>query len=263
MTTMDFTQVRLIVEDGVATLTLARPEVLNALGLTTLREINAALDRIDSDESIRAMILTGEGRGFSSGADVPGIMAERSDEAAGLHERRFNPLIERIRGLRVPVVCAVNGVAAGGGLGLALAGDITIAARSAYFLMPFARLGLVPDCGVTWFVPRLIGPARATAMALLGERVPAERAAEWGLIWRVVYDEVLASEALAIAQKLAAGPTQTFLLTRQGLAEAQSLSLRETLAMEVRNQATASQTADSREGHAAMLERRQPIFKGR
>lgn len=260
---MDYTQIRLTVEDGIATLTFARPETLNALGLTTLREINAALDRIDGDENIRAMILTGAGRAFSAGADIPGIIAEKSDEAADILEKRFNPLIERIMDLRAPVVCAVNGVAAGGGLGLALAGDIAIAARSAYFLFPFARLGLVPDSGVTWFVPRLIGMARAKAMALLGERIPADRAAEWGLIWRAVDDEALAAEALAIARTLAAGPTKAFALTRRGFADAEQLSLRETLAMEARNQMIASRTADAGEGTAAMIERRQPRFTGR
>ena len=252
--------------DGVATLTLNRPDQLNAMTPEALQRFIALLDRVRDEGTARALVLTGAGRAFCAGADLHGFAAEAQgtvpDRGAGL-EAGHNRVVERMRQLPVPIVCAVNGAAAGGGCGYALAGDIVIAARSAYFLQPFANIGLVPDVGATWLLPRLIGKARATAMMLLGERVAADTAEQWGLIWRVVDDAVLLDEAYAIARQLAAGPTAAYQLTRQGIAAALEMSLGDTLAMERRHQRLAGLTADHAEGVAAFLEKRPPRFTGK
>lgn len=252
--------------DGVATLTLNRPERLNALAPESLDLFVRLLDRVRDEGQARVLLLTGAGRAFCSGADLaawdPVTGGIPTDRGEGL-ERGHNLIADRLRYLPVPVVCAVNGVAAGGGCGYALAGDIVIAARSAYFLQPFANIGLVPDVGATWLLPRLVGKARATAMMLLGERVPADTAAEWGMIWQVVDDDALMETALAVARKLAAGPTVAYGLMRQGIADALESSLTQTLAMERRHQRIAGATTDHQEGVAAFLEKRSPRFEGR
>jgi 2-(1,2-epoxy-1,2-dihydrophenyl)acetyl-CoA isomerase len=257
-----YTKIRLELVDKVAILAIVRPEVKNALDFATLHQIGHALDRITSEPGIRAMVLTGTGGSFCAGADIMGMAAEDSTGATKALGELFNPLLERLHELPIPLICAVNGAAAGGGFAYALAGDIVIAARSAYFLLPFAKLGLVPDVGVTWILPRLAGFARASAMMLLGDRIPAERAEQWGMIWQVVDDAALLETALGIARKLADGPTIAFRLTRAALREAQNLTLRETLALEVHNQALASQTEDCGEGLAAMSQKRPPHFQG-
>src|SRR5215210_1714270 len=193
---------------AVATITIARPDRLNALSGAMVDELRLAVSEI-ADSGARCLLLTGEGRGFSSGADLATGGGLPDDVGASL-EKHFNPLVAALFALPIPVVAAVNGPCAGAGCSLALAADIVIAARSAYFLQAFVNIGLIPDAGATWLLPRLAGRARAMEMMMLGERVPAEQALEWGLISRVVEDEALESEAAALAARLAQGPTVAF-----------------------------------------------------
>lgn len=253
------------VADGVATLTLNRPERLNAFTAALHEALASALAQAAVDETIRAVLITGAGRGFCAGQDlserkpVPG---ETRDAGQGL-ERYYNPLVRRLRGLEKPVIAAVNGVAAGAGASLALACDIAIAANSASFIQAFSRIGLVPDAGSTWFLPRLLGSARAMALALTGEAVPAERAAEWGLIWKAVPDETLMSEAIALAARLAQGPTRAYGLIKRALGRSSVNTLDAQLNLERDLQREAGRTEDVREGITAFLEKRPPRFTGR
>lgn len=252
--------------DGVAELTLNRPERLNAFTEAMHRELAAHLDRIEADPSLRAVLLTGAGRGFCAGQDLSERVMGEGDVPPDLGdtlERLYNPLVRRIRGLNRPVVCAVNGVAAGAGANLALACDIVLAARSAVFIQAFCRIGLIPDSGGTWFLPRLVGEARARALALLGESVPAEQAEAWGLIWKAVDDDRLLEEARSLARSLAAGPTRALSLIKQALASSWDNSLDAQLDLERDLQREAGRTADYREGVRAFLQKRPPRFEGR
>ncbi len=208
------------VEAGVQTITLNRPEKLNAFNPQMHTELRRALERALDEADIRALLLTGAGRGFCAGQDLSERKVEPGaapiDLSASLGSY-YNPLVRRLRELPKPVVCAVNGVAAGAGANIALACDIVLAARSASFVQSFARLGLVPDSGGTYFLPRLIGTARAMGLALLAEPLPADKAESWGLIWKAVEDDQLMSEATALARKLAAGPTKGFGLIKKAL----------------------------------------------
>src|SRR5688572_13603287 len=214
----------------VATITMARPQTLNALNGATVDELRAAVEEVGSSGA-RCLLITGEGRGFSSGADLASGGGLPDDAGAAL-EKHFNPLVESLFALPIPVVAAVNGPAAGAGCSLALAADIVVAARSAYFLQAFVNIGLIPDAGATWLLPRLVGRARALEMMMLGERIPAERALEWGLISRVVEDENLQSVATAYAETLARGPTVALGLIRRLARESQSLALTDALSAE-------------------------------
>lgn len=250
---------------GVATITINRPQVLNALSLQTLREMADAVDAARDGGAARALLVTGAGPAFSSGADLnPAAMDPRmaNDRGIGL-EIGFNPLMERLMRLPIPYVAAVNGVLAGGAVGLALAADIVIAGRSAYLLQPFARIGLVPDVGATWLLPRLAGRARAMAMMMLGERVPAEQARDWGLIHDVVDDEAVLETAQAMAARLAAGPTATYALMKQAVLAASHQTFTEALAGERELQRAAGRTADHIEGVSAFLQKRPPHFTGK
>ncbi|MFN3943729.1 MAG: enoyl-CoA hydratase-related protein [Allosphingosinicella sp.] len=247
--------------DAVATLTIARPERLNALSSQTVDELRAAVESLEGSGA-RCLLITGEGRGFSSGADLAGGGGLPRDAGEAL-EKHFNPLVETLFALPIPVVAAVNGPCAGAGCSLALSADIVIAARSAYFLQAFVNIGLIPDAGATWLLPRLAGRARAMEMMLLGERIPAERALEWGLIARVVDDETLASEAAALAARLAAGPTVAYGLIRRLAREAGQLPLSDALAAERRAQGEAGRTEDFPRAVAAFLQKQQPRFEGR
>lgn len=260
---MNFRMIRSDITNGVQIITLARPNFRNAFGIHTIREINAALDLVEITPSIRAVILTGSDGSFSAGADLSGMAAEDPQLSNQALEAVFNPLLERLASLPVPLVCAVNGVAAGGGVGYALAGDLVVAARSAYFLLPFAKLGLVPDVGTSWLLPRLTGLPRALGMALLGERVYAEQAEQWGMIWKAVDDNSLMETALDIAEKLASGPTEALSMTRKAFRQSQNLTLSESLALEAHYQRLAGLSPDCAEGTAAFFGKRQPVFQER
>jgi 2-(1,2-epoxy-1,2-dihydrophenyl)acetyl-CoA isomerase len=261
-----YEHVRYEVGKGVARLTLARPQQLNALSRPLLAEIIAVLDDVRDGGEARVLLLSGEGRAFSSGADLSsgGSPAGGSSFDAGqVLDDYYNPLIERMFALPVPIVSAVHGPVAGAGCMIALAADITVAARSAYFLQAFVNVGLVPDAGSMWLLPRLVGKARAQAMMMLAERIPAEKALEWGMIYDVVDDDQLRERAEAIAAKLAGGPTRSYALIRQGVRAALEQSLSDALAMERRAQFEAGNTADFHEGVAAFREKRRPAFQGR
>ncbi|HEX8262753.1 MAG TPA: enoyl-CoA hydratase-related protein [Allosphingosinicella sp.] len=258
---MAFEHIRLEQSPGaVATITIARPDRLNALSGHTVDELRTAVEEAGSSGA-RCLLLTGEGRGFSSGADLAGSGGLPEDAGAAL-EKHFNPLIEAIFALPIPVVAAVNGPAAGAGCSLALAADIVVAARSAYFLQAFVNIGLIPDAGATWLLPRLAGRARAMEMMMLGERVSAETALEWGLISRVVEDEQLESEAAALATRLAQGPTVALGLIRKLAREAGHRPLGETLAAERAAQRAAGETRDFRNAVMAFLQKRPARFEG-
>ncbi len=247
---------------AVATITLARPERLNALDRQTVDELRDAVDQ-SARAGARCLLITGEGRGFSSGADLAGGDGRLPADAGEALEKHFNPLIEAIFALPIPVVAAVNGPAAGAGCSLALSADFVIAARSAYFLQAFVNIGLIPDAGATWLLPRLAGRARAMEMMMLGERISAEQALDWGLISRVADDEFLTVEAVALATRLAQGPTLALGLIRRLAREAGQLSLSEALAAERAAQREAGRTEDFTNAVAAFLQKRQPRFEGR
>jgi 2-(1,2-epoxy-1,2-dihydrophenyl)acetyl-CoA isomerase len=251
--------------DGIGTLTLNRPDRLNSFNTRMHEEVAAVLDRAESDAAIRALLITGAGRGFCAGQDLnpKELAGNGSFDAGAAVERYYSPLVRLLRRLRKPIVAAVNGPAAGAGANIALACDIVIAARSASFLQAFCRIGLVPDAGGTWFLPRLAGTARAAGMMLLGEPVPAALAAEWGLIWRVVDDDKLAAEARALALRLAQGPTVGLGLIKEALNRSLENSLDAQLDVERDSQRLAGASADFREGVAAFLEKRPAKFSGR
>ena len=251
--------------DGVATLTLNRPDRLNSFNAQMHEEVAGVLGTVESEPAIRALLITGAGRGFCAGQDLNLREAAGAGDfdAGAAIERYYNPLVRRLRALRKPVIAAVNGPAAGGGANLALACDIVLAARSASFLQAFCRIGLVPDTGGTWFLPRLAGSARALGLMLLGEPLPAETAAAWGLIWKVVDDGRLMEEARALAKKLADGPTMGLGLIKEALNRSLEQGLDAQLDTERELQRIAAKSADFGEGVAAFLEKRPARFTGR
>lgn len=263
----DFTMLRLTRDEAVATITLARPERLNAAPPQMFVELHQALQRV-RDCGARALVITGEGRAFCSGADLSGRGDLASAGARGARTFRaltevYGPAMQALAQLPLPVVAAVNGPAAGIGCSLALACDIVLAGRSAYFLEAFVNIGLVPDGGASWMLPRLVGKARAAAMMMLGERIGADQAESWGLIWKAVDDADLMPQAQALATRLASGPTRALGLMRQGLARALEQSYTEAMATEAAHQMIAADSDDALEGGAAFLQRRKPQFKGR
>jgi 2-(1,2-epoxy-1,2-dihydrophenyl)acetyl-CoA isomerase len=251
--------------DGpVLTVTLNRPDKLNSFNEAMHAALQGALDRMEGEPAIRAVLLTGAGKGFCAGQDLGdrNMAADQDIDLGSTIERLYNPLVRRLRALEKPVICAVNGVAAGAGANLALACDIVLAARSARFIQAFCRIGLVPDSGGTYFLPRLIGEARARALALTGEVVSAEQALAWGLIWQVVEDDRLQAEAGAMAQRLAAGPTRGLGLIKRALNASFANDLDRQLDLERDLQREAGRTADYREGVAAFLAKRPAVFRG-
>jgi 2-(1,2-epoxy-1,2-dihydrophenyl)acetyl-CoA isomerase len=243
-------------------ITLNRPERLNALTVEMADALSAALDAATADESCRALLLTGAGRAFCAGQDLTAVAGMAPGDIAGLLDH-YNLLIKQLRALPMPVVCAVNGVAAGAGANLALASDIVLAAQGATFVQAFARIGLIPDCGGTWFLPRLVGMARARALAMLADPVPAATAAEWGMIWQVVEDDRLMAEAHALAARLAGAATHGLALAKRALDAAETNDLDRQLDLERDLQAAASASPDHAEGVRAFLEKRPPSFTGR
>lgn len=262
----DFERAYLTAHDSVAILTMNHPEVLNAASPIMVRGLFQALGEIEKpDSGFRALVITGEGRGFCSGANL-GEVAERRGEPAGVGSELdsfYHPFLRKLRDLRMPVVTAVNGAAAGIGMSIALIGDIVCAARSAYFLQAFARIGLVPDGGSTWLLPRLIGFARARELSLLAEKLPAEKALEWGLINRVFDDGALMEESLKLATRLANGPTVSLATVRKLYWLSAHNSFDAQLDCERQGQETAGRSEDFREGVRAFHEKRPAAFKGR
>ncbi len=253
------------VADGVATITLNRPSRLNSFTEAMHEELRSALDRVRGTPAIRAMILTGAGRGFCAGQDLKERKTEYGSEPPDLAAtigRNYNPLVLALRTLPIPVVSAVNGVAAGAGASIALAADIVLAARSASFIQAFSKIGLVPDSGGTWFLPRLVGDARARAMTLLGDRLSAEQAEQWGMIWRCVDDDKLADEARKLAGDLACGATRGLAGIKQALNASATNTLEQQLELERTLQGELARSDDYREGVNAFKEKRAPNFKG-
>jgi 2-(1,2-epoxy-1,2-dihydrophenyl)acetyl-CoA isomerase len=248
---------------SIAILTLNNPERYNALGGSLLNDLNVSLDEVLGEPRARAVVLTGAGKGFCSGAQFGGDTFDAGEGVAERMRGSINPVIEKIRNLPVPVVVAMNGAAAGAGVGIALAGDIVIAARSARFILSFVRLGAALDGGTSLFLQRSIGVARARALALLGEPLAAEMAAQWGLIWKAVDDADLLNEAMAVAQKLADGPPVSLGLIKSQIEAAWNSTLASTLDDEASSQARAFVTEDLREGAAAFVQKRPAHFTGR
>ena len=250
---------------GYCVITLNRPDRLNAFNEAMHVALHAALDDAQADASCRALMLTGSGRGFCAGQDLSDRLAKPGETVVlgATQEAYYNPLVRTLRGLPFPVVAAVNGVAAGAGCNLALACDIVIAGQSAKFVQSFARIGLVPDTGGTWLLPRLVGDARARGLALLAQDLPAEKAADWGLIWRCVADDVLMFEAGRICEHFAKAPTQGLALIKRALNASAGNTLDAQLDLERDLQRAASLTPDYAEGVRAFMEKRKPNFTGR
>jgi 2-(1,2-epoxy-1,2-dihydrophenyl)acetyl-CoA isomerase len=253
------------VNAGYATITLNRPDKLNSFNDAMHAALRDAVTQCESDHSVRAVLITGAGRGFCAGQDL----SDRDTGEAAMPdlgdtlERNYNPLIRRLRGLPKPVVCAVNGVAAGAGANMALACDIVLAARSASFIQAFCKIGLIPDAGGTYTLPRLVGQARAMALSMLGDKLPAEQAAQWGLIWRVIDDDQLMPEAQKLCAHLATQPTHALALMKKALNASLEHNLDQQLEVERNLQRSAGQSEDFREGVKAFLEKRPARFKGK
>jgi 2-(1,2-epoxy-1,2-dihydrophenyl)acetyl-CoA isomerase len=251
---------------GVLSLTLNRPDKLNAFNPEMHQLIKAAFERAREDAGVRAVLLTGAGRAFCAGQDLsernvaPGAAPIDLAVTIGSY---YNPLVRRMRELPKPIVCAVNGVAAGAGANIALACDVVLAARSASFVQAFAKIGLVPDSGGTWFLPRLVGPARARGMALTGDPLPADKAEAWGLIWKMHDDLVLMAEAHRLCVHFTEAPTVALALIKRLLDESWANDLDAQLDLERETQREASLTPDYAEGMRAFFEKRSPAFSGR
>lgn len=256
---MTYETIQFAVSEGIATLTLNRPQVMNALSSRMRREITDAITTLP--EEARCLVITGAGRGFCSGQDLTDRAAAADLE--GTLRDEYEPMLRAIRACRAPVIAAVNGVAAGAGANLALAADVVIATESASFIQAFARIGLVPDAGGTFIIPRAVGAARALGMMLFAEPVSARQAADWGLIWETLADDAFAEGVAARARQLAQGPTAAYRFIREAVAASTQNDMDAQLAMEARLQGAAGRTADFVEGVTAFLEKRPARFTGR
>lgn len=262
---MDETPILVEARAGYRVITLNRPHRLNAFNEAMHKVLAAAVAEAEADPSCRALMLTGAGRGFCAGQDLSDRLVAPGETArvGAALDTYYNPLVRKLRALPFPVVAAVNGVAAGAGANVALACDIVIAARSATFIQAFAKLGLVPDAGGTWFLPRLVGQARARALALLGEPVPAEQAERWGLIWKAVDDAALMGEAEKLCVHFANAPTFGLGLIKRALDASETNDLATQLDLERDLQREAGSTPDYAEGVRAFMEKRKPVFTGK
>ena len=262
---MSYETILFVVEDGIARLTFNRPEKLNSFNVKMHEEVRQALSSLSSS-SARVLVLTGAGRGFSAGQDLGDRAVAPGGAAVDLGEsieKYYKPLVLALRSLPMPVIAAVNGVAAGAGANLALACDVVVAARSATFVQAFARLGLVPDSGGTWSLPRLVGNARALGLTLLGQKLAADQAAAWGMIWQCVDDAELISTVDALAQQFAAAPTRGLAATKHAIYGGWGRALDQQLDIERDLQRELGRSADYAEGVAAFTDKRTPVFKGR
>ena len=263
---MNYEQIRFETGEGIARITLNRPDRLNSFTAQMHAELRDALARIAADTGVRALLLTGAGRGFCAGQDLadravaPGAAPVDLGESI---EKNYRPLVLALRDLPLPVVCAVNGVAAGAGANLALACDLVVACRSASFIQAFCRIGLVPDSGGTYFLPRLVGSARAMGLAMLGERIPADQAAAWGLIWKCVEDDQFVPVVDALLAQLAHSSTRGLAALKRAMHASAGNALEQQLDLERDLQRDLGLGADYREGVAAFLEKRRPLFSGR
>jgi 2-(1,2-epoxy-1,2-dihydrophenyl)acetyl-CoA isomerase len=253
---IDFT-----IQNGVGKIILNRPDALNSFQMDMALEMQSALDTCASDKAVRAILITGAGRAFCAGQDLAAAIAPGADIKV-IVEKQYNPIILKIRNLEKPVVCAVNGVAAGAGANIAFACDIILSAASASYIQAFSKIGLVPDSGGTFFLPRLVGLQRATALMMLGDKVTSEQALQFGLIYKVIPDDQLMAEADKLVLQLAQMPTKGLGLTKKLLNASLHNNLEQQLTMEGEMQAAAAKTYDNKEGVQAFLEKRKPIFKG-
>jgi 2-(1,2-epoxy-1,2-dihydrophenyl)acetyl-CoA isomerase len=262
---MDESMILIARRDGYRVLTLNRPARLNAFTIEMHKELAAAIADAEADASCRALLLTGAGRAFSTGQDLNERVLPNGDVVipGEALEKYYNPLVLKLRALPFPVVCAVNGIAAGASCNIALGCDIVIAARSASFLQPFARLGIIPDAGGTWLLPRLIGQARARGLTLLAEPISAEQAEQWGLIWKVVDDTALMTEAEKLCAHFASGPTFGYAQIKRAFDAAEDNDLSTQLDLERKLQREAGSHPDYAEGVKAFLAKRKPVFTGK
>ncbi|MCP9625956.1 enoyl-CoA hydratase/isomerase [Rhodopseudomonas palustris] len=266
---MQFKHVTLDFEGPVAVLKLDHQEVMNAVSIDMLGGLGEALDAIeDKRAEVRCLVITGAGRAFCTGANLQGRnsgnnMSQSGKGAGAALETAFHPFLRRLRKLHCPIVTSVNGPAAGAGMSFALMGDMILCAKSSYFLQAFRRIGLVPDCGSTWLLPRLVGKARSVELSLLGEKLPAEKALEWGLVNRVYDDAELWGETMKLAQELANGPTIALSLIRKMYWDSSENSFEDQLNLEFECQRIAGSTDDFKEGVGAFLEKRPAQFKGK
>ncbi|MBY0454197.1 MAG: 2-(1,2-epoxy-1,2-dihydrophenyl)acetyl-CoA isomerase PaaG [Burkholderiaceae bacterium] len=255
------------VADGVARLTLNRPDKMNSFNAAMHAELRHALDSIQTQPAVRVLVLTGAGRGFCAGQDLADtevrfVPGETPPDLGDVVERHYKPLVLRLANLRVPTIAAVNGIAAGAGASLALACDMVVATQSAAFLLPFAKIGLIPDTACSWLVPQRLGQARALGLAMTGQKLPATKAAEWGLIWEAVADDAFANSVTALAQQLATMPTKALVRTRQAMQAGRTHTLEQQLTLEGLYMRELGRSSDYVEGVAAFLEKRSPRFTG-
>ena len=260
---MTYETIAVDVADNIATITLNRPERMNACSLDMAGEINDAL--ASGMDDARCLVITGAGRGFCSGADLSARGERSISGGEGSYialTRHYNPLMMSLARLNMPIVTAINGAAAGVGCSLGLCGDFVIAGKSGYFLQAFVNIGLVPDGGASWMLPRMVGKARATEMMMLGEKISGEKAAEWGMIYKCVEDELLQEEARSLAIRLANGPTVAYAVMRKNILTAMENSYAEQLLAEAEGQRIAGDTGDAKEGALAFMEKRTAEFQG-
>lgn len=266
MTKLEYHNVLYSIEEGIATITLNRPNVLNAVNNQMSEELQAALKRANEDTNVRVIVLTGAGRGFCAGEDLSELLEERKSGNVDLRKRlvwKYNPIVTQIWNSTKPTVCSINGVAAGAGASFALACDIKIASEKASFVMAFTRVGLVPDSGMSFLLPRLIGYTRAIEAIYLADTIDAKKAEALGLVNRVVPHEELEAQTKELAKRLATGPTKAFALAKRALIFGLSHTLEETLEYESLTQGVAAKTQDHIEGVSAFIEKRKPNFTGR